>query len=54
MKRFAGRFSKPVLPGQTLKTTFWNAGERDGVKVFAFETETSEGAVIKDGVVEIS
>ncbi len=30
LKRLAVRFSRPVLPGQTITTTFWAAGEADG------------------------
>ncbi|HVL81595.1 MAG TPA: MaoC/PaaZ C-terminal domain-containing protein [Actinomycetota bacterium] len=50
LTRFAGRFSKPVLPGQTLTTTFWRT---DSEGVYAFETTGPDGAVIKDGVAEI-
>jgi acyl dehydratase len=54
LRRLAVRFSKPVLPGQTVTTRFWGAGERDGRRVYAFETTNAEGeAVIKDGVAEI-
>jgi acyl dehydratase len=54
LRRLAVRFSKPVLPGQTITTRFWDAGERDGRKVYAFETTNADGdAVIKDGVAEI-
>jgi len=54
LRRLAVRFSKPVLPGQTITTRFWNAGERDGRTVYAFETTNADGeAVIKDGVAEI-
>ena len=55
LHRLAVRFSKPVLPGQTITTRFWDAGERDGRTVYAFETTNADGdAVIKDGVAEIS
>jgi acyl dehydratase len=55
LERLAVRFSKPVLPGQTVTTRFWDAGERDGRTVYAFETTNADGeAVIKDGVAEIS
>jgi acyl dehydratase len=54
LKRLAVRFSKPVFPGQTITTRFWEAGERDGRKVFAYETTNPDGdAVVKDGVAEI-
>ncbi|HMF81746.1 MAG TPA: MaoC/PaaZ C-terminal domain-containing protein [Acidimicrobiia bacterium] len=55
LKRLAVRFSKPVLPGETMTTRFWSAGERDGNTVYAFESTNPAGdAVIKDGVAEIA
>ncbi len=55
LKRLAVRFSKPVLPGETVTTQFWSTGERDGKTVYAFETTNPAGeAVIKDGVAEIA
>ena len=55
LKRLAVRFSKPVLPGETITTQFWSTGERDGKTVYAFETTNPAGdAVIKDGVAEIA
>ncbi|HEX6310286.1 MAG TPA: MaoC/PaaZ C-terminal domain-containing protein [Acidimicrobiia bacterium] len=55
LKRLAVRFSKPVLPGQEITTRFWNAGAREGVTAYAYETATADGdVVIKDGVAEIA
>jgi acyl dehydratase len=55
LKRLAVRFSKPVLPGETVTTRFWSTGERDGNTVYVFETTNPAGeAVIKDGVAEIA
>jgi acyl dehydratase len=55
LKRLAVRFSRPVLPGQEITTTFWAAGEADGNQVFGFETRNGDGeVVIKDGLVEVS
>ena len=55
LKRLAVRFSKPVLPGQTITTRFYAAGARDRREVFAFETTNGDGdVVIKDGVAEVS
>jgi acyl dehydratase len=55
VKRLAVRFSKPVLPGQTITTRFWSAGEVDGRAVYAFDTVNPDGdVVIKDGLVEIA
>jgi acyl dehydratase len=54
LKRLAVRFSKPVLPGETITTRFWTVGERDGKTAYAFETvNPADEAVIKDGVAEI-
>jgi acyl dehydratase len=55
LKRLRVRFSRPVLPGQTITTKLWAEGERDGRKIFAYETFNPEGqAVIKGGVAEIA
>jgi acyl dehydratase len=51
LKRLAVRFSKPCLPGQTITTRIWNAG--DGV--YQYETTADNDAVvIKDGLAEIN
>ncbi|MGH7950110.1 MAG: MaoC/PaaZ C-terminal domain-containing protein [Candidatus Binataceae bacterium] len=55
LKRLRVRFSRPVLPGQTITTKLWPEGERAGRKVFAYETFNSEGqAVIRAGLAEVS
>jgi acyl dehydratase len=55
LKRLRVRFSRPVLPGQTITTKVWADGERDGRKVFAFETFNPDGqAVIKGGLAEVA
>jgi acyl dehydratase len=55
LKRLAVRFSRPVLPGQTITTTFWRAGESSGNAVFGFETRNGDGeVVIKDGLAEVA
>ena len=55
LKRLAVRFSRPVLPGQAITTTFWAAGEVNGNQVFGFETRNDQGeVVIKDGLAEVS
>jgi acyl dehydratase len=55
LKRLRVRFSRPVLPGQTITTRLWAEGEREGRKSFAYETFNPEGqAVIKGGVAEIA
>jgi len=55
LKRLRVRFSRPVRPGATITTRVWPDGEREGRRVFAYETSTSEGqAVIRDGIAEVS
>ncbi len=55
LRRLAVRFSRPVLPGQEITTTFWATGDNDGHPVFGFETRNGDGdVVIKDGLVEVS
>jgi acyl dehydratase len=55
LKRLRVRFSRPVLPGQTITTKVWTDGERDGRKVFAYETFNPDGqAVIKGGIAEVA
>jgi acyl dehydratase len=54
LRRLAVRFSRPVLPGQEITTTFWAAGDADGNPVFGYETRNGDGeVVIKDGLVEV-
>ncbi len=55
LKRLAVRFSRPVLPGETITTRVWAAGERNGRRVFTYETLNPEGlAVIRGGVAEVT
>src|SRR4051794_12220828 len=55
LRRLAVRFSRPVLPGQEITTTFWAAGAADGNRVFGYETRNGDGdVVIKDGLVEVA
>ena len=55
LKRLAVRFSKPVLPGQTITTRFWNCGAAEGSVAYAFETANPDGdVVIKDGLAEVA
>jgi acyl dehydratase len=55
LKRLAVRFSRPVLPGQEITSTFWKVGEADGVTAYGFETRNDAGeVVIKDGLAEIA
>jgi acyl dehydratase len=55
LKRLRARFSRPVLPGQTITTKIWADGEHGGRKVFAYETFNPDGqAVIKGGIAEVA
>lgn len=55
LKRLRVRFSRPVLPGQTITTKVWADAGKPGRKSFAFETFNPGGhAVIKGGIAEIA
>jgi acyl dehydratase len=66
LKRLRVRFSRPVLPGQTITTKVWAATDTDfpggwrdqrshGRRLFAFETFNPDGqAVIKSGLADVS
>ena len=58
LKRFAVRFSKPVLPGDDLETRIWTKAQGNGSTTYAFETakgdDVGEELVITDGLAEIS
>ncbi len=55
LKRLRVRFSRPVLPGQTITTKVWADGQRNGRRVFAYETFNPDGqAVIKGGIAEVA
>lgn len=58
LRRMAVRFAKMVLPGQTLSTTVYDAGERNGCRALAFETMAYGGdreeLVITHGWAEVS
>lgn len=55
LKRLRVRFTRPVFPGSAITTRVWPAGERDGIKIYDFETFNPSGqAVIKGGIAEVS
>ncbi|HVN64288.1 MAG TPA: MaoC/PaaZ C-terminal domain-containing protein [Candidatus Binataceae bacterium] len=55
LKRLRVRFSKPVLPGQTITTKIWAEGEKNGRKIYSYETFNQDGAaVIKGGIAEVA
>jgi acyl dehydratase len=57
LKRFAVRFSKPVLPGDDLETRVWDVSSAGGTTSYAFETARGDDAgqewVITDGLAVI-
>jgi acyl dehydratase len=55
LRRLAVRFARFVLPGQTITTHVWPAGERGPHAVYAFETLNPAGkAVLIDGLAEVA
>jgi len=55
LKRLRVRFSRPVLPGQTITTTIWPDPETPNRQIFTFETYNPHNQpVIKGGLAEIS
>jgi len=53
LKRLRVRFSRPVLPGQTITTKIWPNPEPPDRQIFNFETYNQNNQpVIKDGLVE--
>ena len=54
LRRFAVRFSKPVLPGQEITTRFWELARDGSTVTYGFETTNPAGdVVIKDGLAEV-
>jgi acyl dehydratase len=55
LKRLRVRFSRPVLPGQTITTKIWPNPENPSRQTFTFETyNPNNQPVIKAGLAEIS
>ena len=54
LRRLAVRFSKPVLPGQDIETSFWRVASAGGATTYAYETRVGEALVIRDGLAEIA
>ncbi len=55
LKRFKVRFSKPVLPEQTVTVKGWKTGTENGNTVYDFVVLNDQGEeVVKDGVAEVS
>jgi len=53
LKRLAVRFAANVFPGNDVVTRIHDAGERDGLRVYAFEAESAGATVIKNGLAEV-
>jgi acyl dehydratase len=55
LRRLRARFSRPVFPGQEITTTAWPLPDREGLKVYAYETYNPDGKdVIREGIAEVS
>ena len=55
LRRLAVRFARIMQPEQTITTRIWEAGERDGRSLYAYETSADTGdLVIKDGLAEVA
>jgi len=54
LKRFAVRFSKPVIPGDDLETRIWTKAHENGSTTYAFETARGDDFVITDGLAQIT
>jgi acyl dehydratase len=54
LKRFAVRFSKPVLPGDDIETRIWKKDATNGLTSYAFDVARGEDFVITDGLAEIA
>ena len=56
LRRLAVRFSRPVLPGQSITTRIFDRGTAaGGARRYGFETVNAEGqAVVKDGLAEVA
>jgi acyl dehydratase len=50
LRRLAVRFSKPVLPGQEIRTRAWRKDE----STYMFETTAGDAAVLRDGLAVIA
>ena len=53
LRRLAVRFAANVFPGNDVVTSIYDAGERDGARVFAFEATSQGEVVVKHGLAEV-
>lgn len=55
LRRLRVRFSRPVLPGQTITVKIWRAGQQAKDKLYDFETVNPAGqAVIRGGLAQVA
>ncbi len=50
LRRLAVRFSKPVLPGQEIRTRAWERERAGGAATYAYETTVDGTVVLRDGL----
>ncbi len=53
LRRLAVRFAANVFPGHDVETSIYEAGDRDGAKVYAFEAASQGEIVVKHGLAEV-
>lgn len=53
LRRLAVRFAANVFPGHDVETSIYEAGERDGAEVYAFEAVSQGAIVVKHGLAEV-
>ena len=53
LRRLAVRFAANVFPGHDVETSIYEAGGRDGAKVYAFEAASQGDIVVKHGLAEV-
>ena len=53
LRRLAVRFAANVFPGNDVVTSIYDAGERDGARVVAFEATSQGAVVVKNGLAEV-
>ncbi len=53
LQRLAVRFASNVFPGNDVVTEIFDAGQRDGRKVYGFEATSAGATVIKNGLAEV-
>jgi acyl dehydratase len=53
LRRLAVRFAANVFPGHDVETSIYEAGDRDGATVYAFEATSQGEIVVKHGLAEV-